>query len=184
MMDFTELGFVPVAAIVVLCVLVGLTWKRADRLDGSAQSMIDAANARFVHPTRQEMAVLCLDSGGALLHAAVRDWDIMQDFAGARWIVEQAVDSGAHQLALVWKRYASARSLTKAELSALASLVALLSILELRVNDFILLHPSEYISLRQTGKLVDAAPGSLALAADDESGDFIMEGCTDFFEGA
>ncbi len=33
MMDFTELGFVPVAAIVVLCFLVGLTWKRADRLD-------------------------------------------------------------------------------------------------------------------------------------------------------
>ena len=33
MMDFTKLGFVPVAAIVVLCFLVGLTWKRADRLD-------------------------------------------------------------------------------------------------------------------------------------------------------
>jgi ammonia channel protein AmtB len=32
-MDFTEMGFVPVAAIVVLCFLVGLTWKRADRLD-------------------------------------------------------------------------------------------------------------------------------------------------------
>ena len=32
-MDFTKLGFVPVAAIVVLCFLVGLTWKRADRLD-------------------------------------------------------------------------------------------------------------------------------------------------------
>ena len=32
-MDFTELGFVPVAAIVVLAFLVGLTWKKADRLN-------------------------------------------------------------------------------------------------------------------------------------------------------
>ena len=32
-MDFSELGFVPVAAIVVLAFLVGLTWKKADRLN-------------------------------------------------------------------------------------------------------------------------------------------------------
>ena len=32
-MDITELGFVPVAAITVLCFLVGLTWKKADRLN-------------------------------------------------------------------------------------------------------------------------------------------------------
>ena len=32
-MDMTELGFVPVTAITVLCFLVGLTWKRADRLN-------------------------------------------------------------------------------------------------------------------------------------------------------
>ena len=32
-MDFTELGFVPVAAIVVLCLLLGKAWKTADRLD-------------------------------------------------------------------------------------------------------------------------------------------------------
>ena len=32
-MDFSELGFVPVAAIVVLCFLVGLTWKTADKLN-------------------------------------------------------------------------------------------------------------------------------------------------------
>ena len=32
-MDMTELGFVPVAAIVVLAFLVGLTWKKADRLN-------------------------------------------------------------------------------------------------------------------------------------------------------
>lgn len=32
-MDFTELGFVPVAAITVLCFLVGLTWKTADKLN-------------------------------------------------------------------------------------------------------------------------------------------------------
>lgn len=32
-MDMTELGFVPVAAIVVLCFLVGLTWKTADKLN-------------------------------------------------------------------------------------------------------------------------------------------------------
>ena len=32
-MDMTELGFVPVAAIVVLAFLVGLTWKKADKLN-------------------------------------------------------------------------------------------------------------------------------------------------------
>lgn len=32
-MDFTEMGFVPVAAIVVFCLLVGKTWKTAERLD-------------------------------------------------------------------------------------------------------------------------------------------------------
>lgn len=32
-MDFTELGFVPVAAIMVLAFLVGLAWKKADRLN-------------------------------------------------------------------------------------------------------------------------------------------------------
>ena len=32
-MDFSEIGFVPVAAIVVLAFLVGLTWKKADRLN-------------------------------------------------------------------------------------------------------------------------------------------------------
>ena len=32
-MDISELGFVPVAAIVVLAFLVGLTWKKADRLN-------------------------------------------------------------------------------------------------------------------------------------------------------
>ena len=33
MMDFSELGFAPVVAIVVLCFLVGLTWKTADKLN-------------------------------------------------------------------------------------------------------------------------------------------------------
>jgi len=33
MMDFSELGFVPVAAIVVICLLLGKMWKTADRLD-------------------------------------------------------------------------------------------------------------------------------------------------------
>ena len=32
-MDISELGFVPVAAIVVLAFLVGLTWKKADKLN-------------------------------------------------------------------------------------------------------------------------------------------------------
>lgn len=32
-MDFTEMGFVPVAAIVVLSFLVGLTWKTSAKLD-------------------------------------------------------------------------------------------------------------------------------------------------------
>ena len=32
-MDISELGFVPVAAIVALCFLVGLTWKTADKLN-------------------------------------------------------------------------------------------------------------------------------------------------------
>ena len=32
-MDFTELGFVAVAAIVVICLLLGKMWKTADRLD-------------------------------------------------------------------------------------------------------------------------------------------------------
>ena len=32
-MDMTELGFVPVAAIVVICLLLGKMWKTADRLD-------------------------------------------------------------------------------------------------------------------------------------------------------
>lgn len=32
-MDFSELGFVPVAAIVVICLLLGKMWKTADRLD-------------------------------------------------------------------------------------------------------------------------------------------------------
>ncbi len=32
-MDFSELGFVPVAAITILCFLVGFTWKLADRLN-------------------------------------------------------------------------------------------------------------------------------------------------------
>ena len=32
-MDFTEMGFVPVAAIVVFCLLVSKTWKTADRLN-------------------------------------------------------------------------------------------------------------------------------------------------------
>lgn len=32
-MDFTEMGFVPVAAIVIFCLLVGKTWKTADRLN-------------------------------------------------------------------------------------------------------------------------------------------------------
>ena len=32
-MDFTEYGFAPVAAIVVMAFLVGLTWKKADRLN-------------------------------------------------------------------------------------------------------------------------------------------------------
>jgi hypothetical protein len=32
-MDVSEFGFVPVAAIVVLCFLVGLTWKKADKLN-------------------------------------------------------------------------------------------------------------------------------------------------------
>ena len=32
-MDISEFGFVPVAAIVVLAFLVGLTWKKADRLN-------------------------------------------------------------------------------------------------------------------------------------------------------
>jgi len=32
-MDFTELGFVPVSAIVVLAFLVGMTWKKADKLE-------------------------------------------------------------------------------------------------------------------------------------------------------
>ena len=33
MMDISELGFVPVAAITILAFLVGLTWKKADRLN-------------------------------------------------------------------------------------------------------------------------------------------------------
>lgn len=32
-MDFSEIGFVPVAAITVLCFLVGLTWKTAEKLN-------------------------------------------------------------------------------------------------------------------------------------------------------
>lgn len=32
-MDISELGFVPVAAIVVICLLLGKMWKTADRLD-------------------------------------------------------------------------------------------------------------------------------------------------------
>jgi hypothetical protein len=32
-MDVSEFGFVPVAAIVALCFLVGLTWQKADKLN-------------------------------------------------------------------------------------------------------------------------------------------------------
>lgn len=32
-MDISELGFVPVAAIVVICLLLGKMWKTADKLD-------------------------------------------------------------------------------------------------------------------------------------------------------
>ena len=142
-------------------------------------SAIETARAHFVHPTRQEMAVICMDGGGALLNCAVRDWDIIQDAEGARWLVEQAFNSGAHQLTLVWRRYAQKRGLTAAELESLGGLVTMLGSIEIRLVDFILLHRDGQISLRENGQLVDQSDSlSLALAGD-VSGDFIAEGLVD-----
>ena len=146
----------------------------------SSADAVETASARFVHPTRQEMAALCLDSGGALLHCAVRDWDIIQDPEGVRWLVEQALDSGAHQLTLVWRRYARKRNLTRAELEALNGIVALLGGVEISLADFILLHRDGQISLRESGLLVDQSRGgALSLAGGDAHGDFIAEGLVD-----
>ena len=151
----------------------------------SPASAVETASAHFVHPTRQEMAAVCMDGSGALLNCAVRDWDIIQDTGGARWLVEQALNSGAHQLTLVWRRYAQKRGLTAAELESLSDLVAMLGNIEVRLADFILLHRDGQISLRENGQLVDQSGGmSLAMAGGDLHGDFIAEGLVDGGENA
>ncbi len=151
----------------------------------SVPGAIETANAHFVHPTRQEMAALFMNPDGGLLCCAVRDWDIIRDPEGVRWLVGQAIDVGAHQVALVWRRYARSRHLTRAELEALNGLVSVLSGAEIGLTDVILLYRDGAISLRDTGRLVDPAGSeALAMACGDGHSDFIVDGGADEAENA
>jgi len=153
---------------------------RAAPADLTPERAAEIAGARFVHPTRQEMAALSVSGGGALLNCAVRDWDIVREPESVRWLIEQTLNCGAHQLILVWKRYGPARRLTRAELEALNEIVVVLGGVEIRLIDLVLLHPDALISLRREKLLVEqAAPGTLALASDDGHGDFIVDSLPD-----
>lgn len=122
----------------------------------SPENAVDIARARYVHPTRQEMAVLCAAENGLLLNCVVRDWDIIFTAEGARWCLEAAMDNRAHHLTLVWKRHGRARRLTRDELEALNRLLVLFGAAEIYLSDMILLYHDGQISLRRSGVLSDS----------------------------
>ena len=125
----------------------------------SADDAIQTARAHFIHPTRQEMAALCVGEDGVLLNCVVRDWDGLLTPDGARWLLEAAMDNHARHLTLVWKRQGRVRRLVRAELDELNRLLGLLGAVEIYLDDMILLYRDGKISLRQAGVLSEVPAG-------------------------
>jgi hypothetical protein len=83
-MDVSEFGFVPVAAIVVLCFLVGLTWKKADKL-----------NDKWI-PCVCGLVGLVLGVIGRRVITSFPDVDVIT--AAAIGVVSGLAATGAHQV--------------------------------------------------------------------------------------
>ena len=123
----------------------------------SPEDALRVAQARFVHPTRQELAALCVAEDGVLLNCVVRDWDSMLAPEGARWLLGAAMDNHARHLTLIWKRQGRVRRLARMELEALNQLLSLLSAAEIELDDMILLYRDGQIGLREAGVLSSEA---------------------------
>ncbi|MBR3504876.1 MAG: hypothetical protein IKO07_11645 [Clostridia bacterium] len=119
------------------------------------ESAVITARTHFIHPTRQELALLCADEASALRNCVVSDWDALLPPGGARWLLEAAMDNNARHITLVWKRQGRVRQLVKREIDDLNHLLKLLHAAEVCLDEMILLYRDGQISLRKTGMLQD-----------------------------
>lgn len=121
---------------------------------GTAKGAIEEALRLFSRSGRQEMAVLCLDAGGALLSGDTLAWDGMAP-AQTRRLMDIVLGSRAQRVAFVWKRLGAARRLNPAEVKDVSELIFLLTGAEVYIVDYLLLHGRRFSSLRQEGILCD-----------------------------